>query len=74
MWNQENFQWLLIPLVSLVTDLKALFPCTAVGVVKGQEVINIQQLIQGCHGNTDNSQPADDPQVTYLLQLKVINK
>lgn len=42
--HQEHFQRLLVPLVALVTDLKALFPGAAVGVIKRQQVVNIQQL------------------------------
>lgn len=44
MWNQEKLQRLLVPLVAAVPDLKPLFPGTAVGVVEGQQVINVQQL------------------------------
>lgn len=46
MWNQEELQRLLRPLVALVSDLKALLPGTAIGVIEGQEVINIQQLME----------------------------
>jgi len=43
-WNQEQLQWLLRPLVATVTDLKALLPGAAIRVVEAQEVVNIQQL------------------------------
>lgn len=46
MRNQEELQRLLRPLVTPVSDVKALLPGAAVGVVEGQEVVNIQQLME----------------------------
>jgi len=43
--DQDQLQRLLVPLVAVVTDLKSLFPDAAVvGVVEGQQVIDVQQL------------------------------
>ena len=42
--NQKKFQRLLVPLVTMVTDLKTLFPGAAIRIVKREEVVNVQQL------------------------------
>lgn len=44
MRNQNQLQRLLVPLVTMVTDVKALLPGAAVRVVKGQKVVDVQQL------------------------------
>lgn len=44
MRHENKFQRMFVPLVSLIMDLKPLFPGPAIGVIKRKDVIKIEHL------------------------------